>query len=139
MYRILAIDYGSKRIGLALSDPLCIIAKPYATLENISFEQIFEKLALIIREQAVGKIVLGLPYNLMGEDSHKTSEVREFHRLLCEKITVPIELCDERFSTADANSELKKMGYSIKDSKKVVDQVAAALILRSYLDNTHKS
>ena len=75
LYRILAIDYGEKRVGIALSDPLRIISKPFCVLENKN--ELFDEIQKIISEQQVEKIVLGIPYNLKGEDSFKTIEVKQ--------------------------------------------------------------
>lgn len=132
LYRILAIDYGEKRIGLALSDPMRSIAKPYKVLQNkLGF---WEELRAIIKSERVGKIVLGLPLNFEGEDTAKTREVREFGKQLSSEISEPWEYIDESFTSQEANSALKRMGYTIKESRKVIDKVAAALILRTYLD-----
>ncbi|MCD4819072.1 MAG: Holliday junction resolvase RuvX [Candidatus Cloacimonetes bacterium] len=133
LYRILAIDYGEKRVGIALSDPLRIISKPFCVLENN--DDLFDKIQEIIFEQQVEKIVLGIPYNLKGEDSHKTKEVKEFGEKLIIKISLPIIYWDERYSTVEANESLKKMGYSVIEARKVVDKVAASIILKNYLQS----
>ena len=129
--RVLAIDYGEVRVGIALSDPLRILATPFVVLKNDG--NLLENIKKIIIEKQVSQIVLGLPINLKGKDSKKTEEIREFYRKLKDYMSLPIELVDERFTTYEANAELKKMGYSVKESRKVIDKIAASLILKSYL------
>ncbi len=134
MYRILAIDYGQKNIGLALTDPMRLFAKPYHTIPNHSDEQVLKEIQDVVRSQAVGKIVLGLPISVAGLDTQKTNEVRRFFELLSQSVNVPVFLWDERYTTADAKDILIRKGLSIKESKKVIDQTAAALILKSFLE-----
>lgn len=131
--RIIGIDFGDVRVGLALSDPLQIISQPYKVIPND--ESLFEKIREIVNSKNVGKIVLGLPLNLDGEDTFKTREVRKFAEILKKKINIPIILWDERYTTVEANEILKKMDYGIKESKDVIDKVAASIILKNYLDS----
>ncbi len=132
--RIMGIDYGEVRVGIALSDPLRIISSPYKVLSN-SEDSLFVELNEIINLENVGKIILGLPLNLAGKDSKKTLEVRKFAEKLTEKVPVPVEFYDERFTTVEANEVLKNMGIKSKDSRKVVDKIAASIILKSYLES----
>lgn len=134
IFRILAIDYGETRVGLALSDPLQIISSPYKVIRND--ENLISKINDVIEEKNVGKVILGLPYNLKGEYSQKTTEVKEFGDKLDESLSVPLEYMDERYSTVEANEELKRLGYSIKESREVVDKIAASIILKAYLKQT---
>jgi putative holliday junction resolvase len=135
MQRILAIDYGEKRIGLALTDPMQIIAKPYQTVQFQSKAILVTTLLQIIKEQDVSLVILGLPWGSEGQETKKTLEVKKFGIYLESQLPVPMEFWDERFSTAEANSELKKMGYDFMKAREFVDAVAASLILRSYLEN----
>jgi putative holliday junction resolvase len=135
MQRILAIDFGEKRIGLALTDPMQIIAKPYQTVQFQSNAHLLETLLQIIREQDVSLVILGLPIGSEGQETKKTLEVKKFGSFLEKSLPVPMQYWDERFSTAEANSELKKMGYDFMKAREFVDAVAASLILRSYLEN----
>ena len=132
VFRILAIDYGETRVGLALSDPLRIISSPYKVIKND--ENLIFNIKTIIKEKNVGKVILGLPYNLKGEYSKKTTEVKEFGDRLKKKLSVPLEYMDERYTTVEANEELKRLGYSVKESREVVDKIAASIILKSYLN-----
>ena len=134
LYRLMCIDYGEVRVGIALSDPLQIISNPFTVLSN-NKDTLFQELKSIINAEKVGKIILGLPLNLDGEDTDKTRQVRKFAEELQKAITLPFEFWDERYSTVEANQALKKMGYDSKKSRTVVDKVAAAIILKDYLDS----
>lgn len=130
----MAIDYGRSRVGIALSDPLLKIARPLLTLSNDK-EQLFNEILKLIELQNVIKIVIGLPLSMNGEDSEFTLEVREFARILEERLQIKVILWDERLSSDEARNILRNMGYSVAQSKKKVDQLAAALILQDYLDS----
>lgn len=135
MNRILAIDYGEKRIGLALSDPMQIISKPFKTLPFKSKLNLVENLLEIIHEQQVELVILGLPLGVEGQETKKTLETRKVGEFLQGQLPVPVMLWDERFSTVEANRELKRMGYDYIKAREFVDAVAASMILRSYLEN----
>ncbi len=134
MNRLLAIDYGEKRIGIALTDPLKIFAKPFQVLENKGKQKFLSDLKTIIVEQSVSEIILGYPLGESGQQTKKTLEIIKLHKFLSNNLETKIILHDERFSTVDANSELKRLGYNFMDAKKVIDMVAASLILKSYLE-----
>lgn len=133
MNRIMAIDYGERRIGIALTDPLKMFSKPYKVLENKGKKLFLEELEGIIKEQNVSEVILGYPLGESGQITKKTLEIEKLHKFLIGKLSVEIILHDERFSTIDANEELKKLGYNYMDAKKVIDMVAASMILKSYL------
>lgn len=132
LLRLIGIDYGEVRIGIALSDPLRIIAQPYQVIKNDDNK--FSEICKIIKEEKAGKIILGLPVNLAGEDTKKTLEIREFAEQLKDHVEIPIIFWDERLTSVEANEKLKQMGYSIKESRKVIDKVAASIILKSYME-----
>ena len=134
MFRIMCIDYGDVRLGIALSDPLQLISRPFSVLVNHD-PAMFQQLKEIIQNEKVGKIVLGLPLNLGGEDTPKTLQVRQFAERLRIETALPLEFWDERYSSAEANETLKKMGYNSKQSRALVDKVAASIILQDYLDS----
>lgn len=134
MYRILAIDYGEKNIGLAISDPLRMFAKPFKTIQNLYLEFVLKEITNVVREQNVEKVILGLPISVAGLDTNKTKEVREFYTTLSNTLNIPVIFWDERYTTVDAKEILIKKGLSIKESKKVIDQTAAALLLKNYLE-----
>ena len=129
----MGIDFGEVRIGIALSDPLQIISQPFRVIPNN--DNTISEIQNIIKTEEVGKIILGLPLNLDGEDTKKTMEVREFAEILKGKVNVPIIFWDERYTSVEANEELKQMGYNIAESRKVIDKVAASIILRNYMED----
>ena len=130
--RVLAIDYGEKRIGLAVSDPLWLTAQPLSFLENNKI--FFVESQKIIQEYDVKKIVLGLPKNLQGHDTAKTLEVRAFAEKLRKNLSIEVVFWDERFSTVAVNKFLIGADVSRKKRKKVVDSQAAAFFLQGYMD-----
>ena len=134
MSRWLALDYGEKRIGVAITDPLKMFVTPFATIENKSDEYVFEELLKLFKSQKAERIIVGLPLNIEGKDTIKTGEVRIFYKKLSEKTELPLLWCDERYSTCEANDFLKQKGLDWKKSRDKVDEIAAAVILKTYLD-----
>lgn len=134
MNRLMAIDYGEKRIGIALSDPLKIFAKPFKVLDNKGKKKFLADLKVLISEQCVSEIILGYPIGESGQVTKKTLEIIELHKFLSNNLDLKITLHDERFSTVDANNELKRLGYNYMEAKKVIDMVAASLILKSFME-----
>lgn len=138
--RILGIDFGSKRIGLSLSDPLGIIATPYATIQND--KSVWGRLKQIVGKESVSYIVVGMPRNLKGEQSHKAKEVEAFIARLKSETTLEVFTWDERYTTMIAQQTLidmnmNKKGRNAKSGQ--LDSMAAALILQSFLDSTKHS
>ncbi len=133
MSRILGIDYGLKRIGLALSDPLGIIASPYQTIPNNSLKSVLDRLQAIITEKDVNKIVLGLPIGMKGQETEQTERTRKFCALL-QTLQIPIEFQDERLSSVTAKKSLIQQDIKTGHNKALVDQRAAAILLQHYLD-----
>ena len=136
--RVLAIDYGEKRVGLALSDPLRIFAKPYLVVPNTGFKPLVARLTGIIESQQVGLVVLGMPYAIEGGDTLKTTETKAFKLKLEKRLDVPVVAWDERYSTADAISELIKLGYGWKERRQLQDAMAATVILKDYLESLRR-
>jgi len=135
MSRWIGLDYGTKRIGVAITDSLRIFVSPYTTIPNQSREFVLAEIKKIVAQQNVVKIIVGLPLGLNGEDTKKTKEVRIFYNFLRKEITIPLEWWDERYSTSEAHDLLKNKKLSWQESKKIVDQTAAAVILRSFLEH----
>jgi putative holliday junction resolvase len=129
--RILALDYGEKRIGMAISDPLGYSAQPLAFLAND--QDLWPNLQKILTEYEVKKILLGLPINLKGQDTQKTQEVRDFAVKLEQNTGLEVVFCDERFSSKAAERFLITADVSRKKRKKVIDSQAAAFFLQGYL------
>jgi len=133
--RILALDYGEKRIGLALSDPSRILAIPFKVLENRGFEFLAGEIESVINEYGVTLVLVGMPYAIEGGDTPKTVETKNFMSKLSKHLTITVQSWDERYSTDEAIKELIKMGYDWKERRQLQDAMAAAMILKSYLEN----
>ena len=134
MNRILAIDYGEKKVGLALSYPLKIIAKPYKTIVNTSDDKLIEDFNTIINDKNIDKIVIGLPITMKNAFSKQTENVNKFINLLKKKINIKIVVVDERLSSIEAKRSLINQGIKTGHNKKDIDMTAAALFLQSYLN-----
>lgn len=133
MIRILGLDVGSVRIGVALSDPLGMTAQPLEVIERRRVDAV-ARVAELVREHEVQRIVVGQPLRLSGEAAQATESIAAFVEALRKVITVPIELWDERLSTAQAERVMIAGGARREERRKNIDKVAAALILQSYLD-----
>lgn len=136
--RILAIDYGEKRIGLAVTDPLNIFAYPLATFQNDS--KFWNELSKVISEYNVVKIILGFPLKESGKESTSTKAVLIFKVKLEEQVAIPIELIDERYSSEIARQRIIESVPSKKKrrDKSLLDKNAAAVILEDYLNRKRK-
>ena len=132
--RILGIDYGHRRIGIALSDPLRITAQSFPTIKVKSLEQVFSELETIIRDKDVTEIVVGMPLNLKGEKGLSAQKVDEFIQHLKNRFELPIHTWDERWSSLAAQRTILELGKSPSRHKDKVDQISALLILQSFLD-----
>ena len=132
--RILCIDYGTKRVGLAMSDPSQILASSFNTLTPKNKANLANSLSEIIDAESVIAMVVGMPYNMNGTQSGRTKEVKEFVNQLKKQHVLPIIEWDERWSSISAEKALIEIGQSPSRNKKRVDQVAAAFILQAFLD-----
>jgi putative holliday junction resolvase len=131
--RILAIDYGSRRMGLAVSDPLGITAQGLETLERKNKRSDFARLEKTVREYQVREIVLGNPLRMSGEAGTQSQKVAEFAEELRQRFLIPVHLWDERLTSAEANRLLREAELSIRKRAQAVDRMAAVLILQSFL------
>ena len=137
MGRVLGIDYGDSRIGLAMSDPLKIIASPFKTIRNEGNEKCLQLFQSLIKEKDVEAIVVGLPIGLKGQETVQTKKVREFANLLY-SLKLPIYLEDERFSTVSAEKSMIQQNIKTGHNKGLIDQRAAAIILQQFLDKHNR-
>lgn len=138
--RVLGVDYGSLYVGLSLSDPLGIIARPIEALKNDS--SLFIHLQQISSRENVNLIVVGMPLNLKGQQGQKAIEVQKFIALLKTKLGIEVVPWDERFTTTIAHQTMRSMGTKKKERQKKdgrIDSMAAAIILQGFLDNTKHS
>lgn len=133
--RILGLDVGLRRIGLALSDPLGITAQGIETLVRGNLKSDLARLSRLAEEHDVGLFVVGLPLHMSGEESRQGGWVKEFAARLEERSGVPVRLWDERLTTVEASRVLRQSGISIEKRAKAVDRLSAVLILQSYLDS----
>jgi putative Holliday junction resolvase len=137
MSRVLGLDYGERRIGIAVSDPTRTIAQPLPTiLRRRGRRPPYVKIMEAVSEWAVQSIVIGLPVEISGEEGQPAADVRAFGEALGQRSDLPIEYWDERFRSVRAEREIARLGLSAKArrQKERVDAMAAMLILQSYLD-----
>jgi putative Holliday junction resolvase len=133
--RILAIDYGARRIGLAVSDELGVTAQGLPTLHRTNKRNDFDHLRRTIKTYGVGEIVVGLPLRMSGEAGTQADKVEEFAEALRGRFKLPVHLFDERLTSVEANRVLDETDMSDRRRKEVVDQLAAVLILQAYLES----
>ena len=132
--RILALDHGSKRIGVAVSDELKMIAQPLEFIPAEPFAQFLARLKEIIKEKEVEMILVGMPRNMDGSYGPAALKVQEFVGVLKETLVVPIQTWDERLTSVQANRYLIEANVRRNQRKEKVDKTAAAVLLQSYLD-----
>ena len=137
MGRVLGVDYGDSRIGLAMSDPIKIIASPFKTILNEGNEKCLQVFQSLIKEKDVEAIVVGLPMGLKGQETVQTKKVREFANLLY-ALKLPIHLEDERLSSVSAEKSMIQQNIKTGHNKGLIDQRAAAIILQQFLDKRNR-
>ncbi|MFQ5824285.1 MAG: Holliday junction resolvase RuvX [bacterium] len=135
--RILAIDYGQKRIGVAVSDPLGITAQGLPTIVYKKQPEALAKLKNIIDDYKIIKLVIGFPLNMKGDLSAAAKKTKKFIEDLKEEFALPTILWDERFTSVQAQRTIIEIGKSPSRNKEKVDQISAMLILQNYLDKLH--
>ena len=137
MSRLLGIDYGTVRIGLALSDPTRTLASPLPFLENNSPQQVTQALSELIQTHQISALIIGLPRNMDGTYGPSAQKVRDFISQIQKDIPLPITPIDERLTTAQASKQLTGIGLNQKQLRKKVDSSSACLILQQYLDRSN--
>lgn len=131
--RIMGLDVGDRRIGVAISDPLGLTAQPVLTLVRTNRKQDLKSLQRLIRKYNCAAIVVGNPIYMSGDQSPQAAKAQAFADLLRDETGLPVHLWDERLTTTEAHRHLHAAGRTGAEHKSVVDQVAAVLILESYL------
>jgi putative Holliday junction resolvase len=134
MSRLMGLDYGTKRVGVALSDETHMLAHPHAVLPAEPFAQLVASLKALIQEKQVVKIVVGVPRNMDGTEGDSAKNAREFIARLKETLAVPIATVDERMTTLQASRQLQEAGKNTKKQKGTIDAAAAAVLLQTHLD-----
>ena len=138
--RIMGIDFGTRRVGIALSDPLQIIAQSLETMENAP--PLISRIRELVEREDVELVVVGMPFNLKGEKGQKGEEVERFLLQLRKQLPVDVVTWDERFTSTLAHSTMLQMGTRKKErqtDKGRIDSMAAAIMLQGYLDSRKKS
>ena len=130
----MALDVGDSRIGVALSDPMEMLATPLTIINRTAESADISMIAGLVKEHAVGKLLIGLPISLSGQVGMQAQKVKAFADVLTKSISVPFEFVDESFSTVAAREYMRETGRKKDRFKKKDDAVAAAVVLQSYLE-----
>ncbi|HEV2690083.1 MAG TPA: Holliday junction resolvase RuvX [Bryobacteraceae bacterium] len=133
--RVLALDLGKRRIGLALSDELGVTAQGLETLERTNIREDLARLSQLVAENNVTLLLVGNPLHMSGHEGRQTEHAREFGKRLRAATGLPVEFWDERLTTVEAQRVLRQSGISIEKRGKAVDRLAAVILLESYLDS----
>jgi putative pre-16S rRNA nuclease len=133
--RVLALDLGKRRIGLALSDELGLTAQGLPTLERTNIREDLARLSQLAAEKNVSLILIGNPMHMSGQEGRQAEHAREFGARLKTATGLPVEFWDERLTTVQAQRVLRESGVSIEKRAKAVDRLAAVILLESYLDS----
>ena len=133
--RIMSVDFGLRRIGLAISDALGITAQGLPTLQRTSIRKDIEHIRAMAEEYSVGKIIVGNPVGHTGKATSMSRHAEDFAKKLEKRVNCPVELWDERLTSVQANRMLKTAGLSVNKRQQAVDRVSAVLLLQNYLDH----
>jgi putative holliday junction resolvase len=134
MQRVLGLDFGEKRIGVAVSDALNIIAQSIGTIERKSIKTDIKKIQDLVREYGASKLIIGLPLNMNGTKGKSADMALDFVSKLKKEIDISVEMLDERLTTAQGERIFLEADMSRAKRKKNIDKIAAQLILQNYLD-----
>lgn len=132
--RILGLDYGSRRIGAAVSDPLGFTAQPLPPIRRQGIRRDIEEISSLVREYSVGTVLIGLPLTLSGEEGTQAKQARLFGEKIRELLGIPVEMWDERMTTVQAERHLIAAGVRREKRKEIRDSVSAVFLLQSALD-----
>ncbi|MBK9705584.1 MAG: Holliday junction resolvase RuvX [Acidobacteria bacterium] len=134
--RILAIDYGSKGIGIAISDELQMMARPLTTIrrERMKMSEIYDRISSLVQENQAGELVVGMPLNMDGSRGDAAISVEKFISKLKEKMEIPVFAVDERLTSYEADQILREMGVGERERRARSDEYAAMIILQDFLD-----
>ena len=131
---VLGFDFGQKRIGIAVGNNISKTARALTTIDSLSNNQKFEVIQKIIEEWQPVSIVVGVPFNIDGSEHRITNLSKKFAKQLEQKYSLPTHLIDERYTSIEASHEIKDKKIDLKKKKLLIDQIAAKIILQSYLD-----
>lgn len=133
--RYLCLDPGRRRIGVALSDETLLIATPFGVIHVRTQEQVFRDVARLVEQHEAGRLIIGLPLQLNGQEGIEAGRARAFAADLENYVTVPIDFMDERLTSVEADRLMLEAGYKREKRRANIDAAAAALILQAYLDS----
>jgi putative Holliday junction resolvase len=136
--KVIGLDIGTRRIGVAISDDLGITAHGRDTIERIKFEKDLQRIEGLARSEGAQRIVVGLPKNMDGSLGPVAAEALKFMKALKARLMIPVDSWDERLSTVTAEQTLLIADVSRRKRKKVIDKLAAVIILQGYLDRMHR-
>ncbi|MAV64475.1 MAG: Holliday junction resolvase RuvX [Candidatus Marinimicrobia bacterium] len=131
--RLMAIDYGERKVGIAISDPLHIIASPYKTIDRRETPDYISEIRNIIEEKNIFKIIVGYPLTMLGKESQQTKLVVDFVNLLKKEFDIKILKYDERLSSKQAERYIREQNIKVGKNKEKVDQISASIILEQYM------
>lgn len=134
-HRKMGVDYGDKRIGIALTDALCIISSPYEVYQNNGEEDALKHLDKIIKENDVDEVAMGLPLNMDGSEGERALIHKEFGKKLENYSGVKVHFIDERLTSAEAEELLISSGVRREKRKELIDKIAAQIILQTFINN----
>ena len=136
--RIMALDYGAKTVGVALSDELLLTAQPKETItrdRESKIRRTLVRIEEIVSEYDVGRIVVGLPLNMDGSEGERAKRARAFGEQVSRRTALPVVMYDERLTTVEADEMLRRMEIPPEQRKNYIDQIAASVILQDYMEN----
>ena len=133
--KLLAIDHGEKRMGIAANDALGMMAHPLEFIPTEPFDAFLKRLKEILVERETEQIIVGMPRNMDGSIGPQALKVEDFVAVLKKSVTVPVRTWDERLTTVMAEDKLREAGINVREAKKKVDAAAAAVMLQDYMDS----
>ena len=140
--RIMALDYGAKTVGVALSDELLLTAQPKETItrdRESKLRRTLVRIEELVTEYDVGQIIVGLPLNMDGSEGERAERARAFGDQVSRRTALPVVMYDERLTTVEADEMLRRMEIPPEHRKQYIDQIAASVILQDYMENHNSS
>ncbi len=135
--RVMALDVGERRVGVAMSDLSQTLASPYTTLQAHPQAVLFQKIQQLIAKEDVVELVIGLPISLNGQEGPQAQRIRQFIEAIAQWVSIPLHTCDERYTSAEAQRIMIEAGLRPEQRKAKIDEVAASIILQDYLNQQH--
>ncbi len=134
--RVMAIDYGERSVGVAISDELRLTARPLTTIrrEKLKYAQVIDRICELAAENEIATLVVGMPFNMDGTRGPAAAKVETFISDLQRRLSIPIETVDERLTSHEADQILREMGLSLRQRRARSDEYAATIILQDYID-----